>query len=266
MCADDSEAGRLRELLDFFAPLMRLDLEEDRCLAYRKAWERLNPAAENENWQAGMAVNFPWSTGKVDLWRDLRNDVEREFKIVLDEYLNGEDTDRPCVEFSFMHYNEMLWEVLQIFLKGLDAYIDVQDHITAVGAAMEAYESEDERYMSEKSMRQMRIKRAKEFFDVIAFMHAVPQREHDRWDALDHAWDVTWFREHCKVYQHNEDLADFLRDCAVVVLLVGHFAVPPDVRSLYECYEKLLREKEEDEKNNPELDHTQSCDSEKCFC
>jgi hypothetical protein len=97
-------------------------------------------------------------------------------------------------------------------------------------------------------------------------MHAVPQREHDRWDALDHQWDVTWFREHCKVYQLNEELSDFLKDCAVVVLLVGHFAVPPDVRSLYECYEKLLRDRDEQEKKEPEFHHTSSCDLERCFC
>jgi hypothetical protein len=88
-------------------------------------------------------------------------------------------------------------------------------------------------------MRQMRIKRAKEFFDVIAFMHAVPQREHDRWDALDHAWDVTWFREHCKVYQLNEELWDFLKDCAVVVLLTGYFDTPPEVKSIHNCYVQL---------------------------
>jgi hypothetical protein len=67
-------------------------------------------------------------------------------------------------------------------------------------------------------------------------MHAVPQRVYDRWDALDHEWDVTWFREYCKVYQHNEDLMAFLRDCAAVVLLVGHFYVATEVQTIHACY------------------------------
>ena len=43
-------------------------------------------------------------------------------------------------------------------------------------------------------------------------MHAVPQRATDRWDALDYESDVTWFREHYKIYQKNEEL--MACDCA----------------------------------------------------
>jgi hypothetical protein len=50
---------------------------------------------------------------------------------------------------------------------------------------------------------------------------------------------VSWFREHSKVYQKNEDLMAFLRDCAVVVLLVGHFHAAPGVLSMHECYVQL---------------------------
>jgi hypothetical protein len=70
-------------------------------------------------------------------------------------------------------------------------------------------------------------------------MHAVPQRADDQWDALDHEHDVTWFRKHCEVYQKNEDLMAFLRDCAVVVLLTGYFNAPPDVKSIHDCYMQL---------------------------
>lgn len=72
--------------------------------------------------------------------------------------------------------------------------------------------------------------------DIILFMHAVPQRVYDRWDSLDHEWDVTWFREYCAVYRKNEDLMVFLRDCAVVVLLTGFSDVPKDVKSIHDCY------------------------------
>ena len=58
----------------------------------------------------------------------------------------------------------------------------------------------------------------------------------EQWDALDLESDVTWFREHCKVYQKNEELMAFLRDCAVVVLITGCFDVPKDVKSICECY------------------------------
>ena len=53
---------------------------------------------------------------------------------------------------------------------------------------------------------------------------------------LDHDSDVTWFHEHCEVYQKNEDLMAFLRDCAVVVLITGCFQIPKDVQSIHDCY------------------------------
>ena len=233
------QADQVRRLLAFLAPVMSLETQEDRLRAYREAWVRLNRAAEKEVWKSDLPVNFPWSTGKVDLWRTLRLDIKARFQKVLDEHLNGECTNRPIVEFSFMHYSEMLFELLDIFLKGLDDYVGIQDHITAVSDDMDAYESEDERYMSEKSMRHKRVRTARDFFDVIAFMHAVPQRVHNQWDALDHRWDVSWFREHCELYQKNEELMAFLRDCAVVVLIVGHFHVAKDVQSIYHCYTSL---------------------------
>ena len=90
--------------------------------------------------------------------------------------------------------------------------------------------------MSEKRMRRSRIKRAQDFLDVILFMHAVPQRADGQWDALDLESDVTWFREHCEVYQKNEELMTFLRDCAVVVLITGYFVIPKDVKSIHDCY------------------------------
>jgi hypothetical protein len=125
---------------------------------------------------------------------------------------------------------------------------------------MDAY-GEDERSMSEKVMRSVRDKRAQEFLDVILFMHAVPQRVDGRWDALDRESDVSWFREHCAVYQENEELMAFLRDCAVVVLLVGHLHGAPGVLSMHECYVQLAKEQKE------ELElHERNCDSEKCFC
>ena len=187
-----------------------------------------------------MAVNYPWSSGKVDLWRTLRLDIETKFKTVLSEHLNGEFTHRPIVDFSFMHYSEMLQWLLDKFLKGLDDYIDIQDHISAVSDDMDAY-GEDERPMSEKSMRHSGTRRAQDFLDVILFMHAVPQRVDGQWVALDHESDVTWFREHSEVYQKNEKLMAFLRDCAVVVLLVGYFKAAPGVLSMHECYVELAK-------------------------
>ena len=132
----------------------------------------------------------------------------------------------------------MLGGLLDIFLKGMNDYIDIQDHITTVSADMDEY-NEDERYMSEKMMRHSRIMRAQDFLDVILFMHAVPQRATDRWDALDLESDVSWFREDCEVYQQNEELMVFFRDCAVVVLITGFFDVAKDVKSIWECYREL---------------------------
>ncbi len=133
----------------------------------------------------------------------LRGEMHTKFRTVLSEHLNGEFTLRPIVDFSFMHYPK------------------------------------DERPMLEKSMRHSRIKRAQDFLDVLLFLHAVPQREPGRWDALDHDSDVTWFRAHAEVYQSNEPLMAFLRDCAVVVLITGCFDISPDVKAIHDCYLQL---------------------------
>ena len=238
MCADNREAEHVGRLLAFLEPVVSLPTDADRLKLYKETWVRLNPAATDEVWKAGMAVNFPWSRGKVDLWRTLRRDVESKFQTALNEHLNGEFTYRPIVKFSFMDYSEMLLQLLDIFLKGLDKYIATQDAISAVSDDMDAY-PEDMRYLLEKGMRSSRAKRAQEFMDVILFMHAVPQRADGRWDALDRESDVTWFREHCEVYQKNEELMAFLRDCAVVVLLVGHLHAAPGVLSMHACYTQL---------------------------
>jgi hypothetical protein len=147
------------------------------------------------------------------------------------------------VAFSFMHYSEMLLELLDKFLQGLDKYIVTQDDIEKVTGDMDAY-PEDMRYLLEKGMRRSSVSRAQEFLDVILFMHAVPQRVDGQWDALDRESDVTWFREHSEVYQKNEELMAFLRDCAVVVLLVGHFHAAPGVLSMHECYVQLEKKGE----------------------
>ena len=219
---------------------MGLQTQEERCEKYQETWARLNPAAEKEVWKPNIAVNFPWSSGKVDLWRTLRHDIESKFQTALNEHLNGEFTNRPIVDFSFMHYSEMLQYLLDKYLEGLDDYIVIQDHISAVSDDMDAY-GEDERPMTEKIMRHSRIRQAQDFLDVILFMHAVPQRADGRWDALDHEHDVTWFREYSKVYQKNEELMSFLRDCAVVVLITGCFSLTPEVKSIHDCYVQLER-------------------------
>ena len=69
------EADQVRRLLAFLAPVMSLETQEDRLRVYREAWARLNSAAEKEVWTSDLAVNFPWSTGKVELWRTLRLDI-----------------------------------------------------------------------------------------------------------------------------------------------------------------------------------------------
>jgi hypothetical protein len=228
-------ADQVRRVLAFLEPVMSLQTREERFEKYQETWARLNPAAAKEVWKIDMPVHFPWSSGKVDLWRTLRREIEKRFQTALNEHLNGESTDRPIQPFSFMDYSEMLLELLDIYLKGLDAYIAIQDRISAVSANMHAYD-EDERPMSEKSMHASGRRRGQDFLDVILFMHAVPQRATERWDALDHEYDVTWFRGHCKVYQENKELMAFLGDCAVVVVMAGCFDVPKDVKSIHDCY------------------------------
>jgi hypothetical protein len=238
MCADDSEAGQVRALLAFLAPVVGLGTDDDGPKVYKEAWARLNPAADKEEWESSMAVNFPWSAGKVELWRTLRRDVEGKFQAALNEHLNGEFTHRPVVEFSFMDYSEMLLELLDTFLQGLDKYIAIQDEIQKVTGDPDAY-PEDMRDLLEKGMWKSGLSRAEDFLDVILFLHAVPQRSVDRWDALDHEWDVSWFRGHCGVYQKSAELMAFLRDCAVVVLLTGHFRAEPGVLAMHACYVEL---------------------------
>jgi hypothetical protein len=231
------EREQVQRLLAFLASVMSLQTQEDRIKTYQETWAKLHPYAKGIVWKPDMSVCFPWD-GKTYLWRTLHNKLETRFKTVICEHLNGEFTNRPIVEFSFMHYNEMLFELLDIYLKGLDDYIYIQDMISAVTRNMDAH-PEDERYVLEKRLYKTGFSRTKEFLDVILFMHTVPQRADGRWDTLDREHDVTWFREHCKVYQENQDLMAFLRDCAVVVLLVGHFHLGTDVQSIHHCYTSL---------------------------
>jgi len=242
MCADPSdrnhdEEDQVQRLLVVLEPVMSLQTGQERFEKYQEIWTKLNPEVTDEVWVSTMTVNFPWSGQKVEFWKTLRGEMETKFRTVICEQLSSEITLKPR-DFSFMDYSEMLLFVLDKYLEGLDAYIDIQDKISAVSANMDLYE-EDERYMLEKSMRWSRIRRAQDFLDVILFMHAVPQRATDRWDALDHESDVTWFRQHCEVYQKNEELMSFLGDCAVVVLLTGCFDVPKDVKSIHDCYMQL---------------------------
>ena len=235
MCANDGEADQLRRLLDLLHPAMGLQTREERFEKYQETWARLNPGVKDENWLPMHSVNFPWSGTKIEFWRTLRREIGRKFQTALSEHLNGESTDSPIQPFSFMDYSQMLFGLLDIFWKGLDGYIAIQDHITAVSADMDAYD-EDERPMSVKRMHWSARSTAQDFLDVILFMHAVPQRATDRWDALDLESDVTWFREHCEVYQKNEELMAFLRDCAVVVLITGCFSLTQEVKSIHDAY------------------------------
>ena len=216
---------------------MSLQTQQERFEKYQEIWSKLNPNGKTV-WVAHLSVNYPWDSSKIDFWKTLRGEIERKFKKALDEHLNGEFTHRPIVPFSFMDYSEMLFELLDKYLKGLDDYIYIQDHIERVTGNMDAYH-EDERPMFEKSMHRSSRARAQDFLDVILFMHAVPQRADGKWDALDRESDVTWFREYSEVYQKNEELMAFLRDCAVVVLLTGNFIVSTEVQAIHECYIQL---------------------------
>ena len=231
-CAD--QADQVRRLLAFLEPVMSLQTRQERLEKYQEAWAKLCPDVKGIVWSATASVNFPWD-GKEELWKTLRGEMRAKFRGVICDECTKEITMRPIQPFCFIDYSGMLGGLLDIFLKGLDEYIAIQDHITTVSADMDAYD-EDERYMAEKMMRHSRIRRAQDFLDMILFMHAVPQRADGRWDALDRESDVTWFREHCGVYQKNEELMEFLRDCAVVVLITGCFDVPKDVKSVWECY------------------------------
>ena len=234
-CVD--RADQVQRLLAFLEPVVSLQTREERFEKYQEAWAKLCPNVKNIAWSAGMGVNFPWD-GKERLWKTLRGEIQTKVRRVICDECTREITMRPIQPFCFIDYSAMLGGLLDIFLNGLDGYIAIQDHITAVSADMDAY-GEDERPMTEKIMRHSRIRQAQDFLDVILFLHAVPQRADGRWDALDHESDVTWFREHCGVYQQNADLMAFLRDCAVVVLITGCFDVPKDVKSICECYGAL---------------------------
>ena len=189
-------------------------------------------------WLPMHSVNFPWSGEKVEFWKTMRREIQTRFRSVICDECSSEFTTRPIQPFGFIDYSGMLLFLLDKYLAGLNDYIAIQDDIDKVTGDMDAY-PEDTRDMLEKSMHGSARRRAQDFLDVILFMHAVPQRALDRWDALDDEFDVTWFREHCKVYQNNEPLMAFLRDCAVVVLLTGNFIVSTEVQAIHECYMQL---------------------------
>ena len=238
MCANDGETDQVRRLLAFLEPVMSLQTREERFEKYQEIRTKLNPNFKDEVWLPMHSVNFPWSGTKIEFWKTLRCEIQTKFRGVICDECTREITMRPIQPFCFIDYSTMLGGLLDKYLEGLDKYIDTQDDIDKVTADMDAY-PEDMRDLLVKGMRTSRLKRAQEFMDVILFMHAVPQRVDGRWDSLDLDSDVTWFREHCEVYQKNEELMAFLRDCAVVVLITGCFDVSKDVKSIWECYREL---------------------------
>ena len=219
---------------------MSLQTQEERFEKYQEIWGKLNPNVNDEVWWPMYAVNYPWSGNKIEFWKTLRGEIQSRFRTVICDEFSKDTTMKPIQDFSFMDYSAMLLWLVDTFLAGLDKYIGIQDHISAVSDDMDAY-GEDERPMSEKSMRHSGTRRAQDFLDVILFMHAVPQRVADRWDVLDHESDVTWFREHCEVYQKKEDVMSFLRDCAVMLLITGSFSISPEVKSIHDCYMELVQ-------------------------
>ena len=232
------QADQVHRMLALLHPAMSMQTQQERFEKYQEAWSKLNPNVTDEVWLPMHSVNFPWSGTKIQFWKTLRAEMQTRFRAVICDECSGESTAKPIQDFSFFDYSAMLLWLLDTYLTGLDKYIAIQDDISQVSANMDEY-PEDQRCMLEKSMRHSRIKRAQDFLDVILFLHAVPQRVAGRWDALDHASDVTWFREHCGVYQKNEELMAFLRDCAVVVLITGCFDVAPDVKAIHDCYLQL---------------------------
>jgi len=219
MCVDpnDDEDEQVRRLRAFLAPVVQWELNRDRSKTYEDTVARLNPA------------------GEADIWTTLRRAIETKFRAVICEQMSNAVTMTPVQPFSFMDYSHMLLELLDIFLKGLDDYIDSIEYCWG--------KDEHEQYIAEKYMRDSRSTTVQDFLDVILFLHAVPQRADGAWDELDHESDVTWFREHCKVYQDNAELMAFLRDCALVVLLMRDVPIPrdfraaPEVCSMLRCYE-----------------------------
>ncbi len=231
-CADNVD--QVRCLIEFLKSVMSLQTEQERFEKYQEIWSKLNPNGKTV-WVPHSGVNSPWDSSKIEFWKTLRGEIETRFRKALSEHLNGEFTHRPIQPFSFMDYSEILLELLDKFLKGLDAYIVTQDDIDKVTADMDVY-PEDMRYLLEKGMLSSRLKRDQDFLDVILFIHAVPQRADGRWDTLDHESDVTWFREHGEEYQKNAPLMAFLRDCDVVVLITGCFRLTQEVKSIHDCY------------------------------
>lgn len=248
MCADPSETAfaiepnfasprPVRALIAFLQPVISLQTQQERFEKYQEIWSKLNPNQKTV-WVPHLGVNYPWDSSKIDFWKTLRREIQTRFRAVICDECSREFTTRPIQDFSFMHYSEMLLWLLDKYLAGLNDYIAIQDDIDKVTRDMDAY-PEDTRDMLQKSMRRSSVLTAHDFLDVILFLHAVPQRATDRWDALDHEHDVTWFREHCTVYQNNEPLMAFLRDCAVVVLITGCFELTQEVTSIHACYVHL---------------------------
>ena len=241
MCADPSEpafvSDPVRDLLVFLHPVMRLQTQQERFEKYQEIWSKLNPNQKTVL-VPRLGVNYPWDSSKIDFWKTMRSEIQTRFRDVIRDECSREVTMRPIQPFGFIDYSGMLLELLDKYLEGLNDYIAIQDDINKVTGDMHAY-PEDTRKMLEKSMHGSARIRAQDFLDVILFLHAVPQRVFDRWDALDHDLDVTWFREYCAVYQNNEPLMAFLRDCAVVVLITGCFDVSTEVTSIHACYVQL---------------------------
>ncbi len=58
-------------------------------------------------------------------------------------------------------------------------------------------------------------------------------------NIVDVDMDITWMNEDCQFYQQNENFMEFLKDCAVVVLITGDFQLPIAIRAICEMYKNL---------------------------
>ena len=94
--------------------------------------------------------------------------------------------------------------------------------------------------MSQKSLYKRGPPTVKKFLYVILFMFAVPRHlpatrsitTDTQLEPSEINTELTYMNVPCKFYQQNHELMTFLRDCAVVVLITGHFNVPKDVQSV----------------------------------
>jgi hypothetical protein len=215
-----------RRFLDFLKPITDQPTNTDRFVKYFETWTKLQGKfqVQYDMWNANETVHHAYkgNTNTVQFWRTLGVKIATEFDYAI----------RASPDNAFHEYNDLLKkhvnELLNNLLKYIRVYQDYQDPADLL-------------YEEALDLT------ARSFMDVVLFLFAIPNllKNPRGWDLIEDDFEHMYSREFnlkrdaCEFYQGRNELMNLLGDCTVVVLLTGHFELPPGMRGVIARYTVL---------------------------